>query len=102
MTEAPQNGMKRWAKRRGLEFLRSATNVINKEDFVSLRRGDACGYRLFGRERRKPAPYISHELIDFRVGRYGFDLEVRNGVMLACRGRSGAGARGPYRLVRAG
>lgn len=105
MTEAPQNGTKGLAKRRGVEFLRAATNILNKEVFVCLRRGDdlAHGDRLFGRERRNPAPYIPHELIDFLVRHYGFDLEVRNGVMRAFRVRSGTGERGTYRLVvRAG
>ena len=87
MTGAPQNGIKGLAKRRGLEFLPAATNILNKEDFVYLRRGGdfARGYRLFGRERHNPALYISHELIDFLVRHYGFYLEVPNGVILAFR-----------------
>lgn len=95
MTEAPHNGIKGWGKRRGVEFLRTATNILNKTDFVYSRRGDdlARGYRLCGRARRNPAPYSSHELIDFRVCHYGVDLEERNGAMLAFRVRSGAGAR---------
>lgn len=105
MTEAPQNGTKGLAKRPGVEFVRTATNILNKEDFVCLCRRDdlAHGDCLFGRERRNPAPYISHELIDFLVRHYGFDSDARNGVMLAFRGRSGTGALGTYRLVvRAG
>lgn len=87
MTEAPQNGIKGLAKRRGSEFLPAATRILNKEDFGYLRRGGhfARGYHLFCRERHNPAPYISHELIDFLVRHYRFYLEVRNGVMLAFR-----------------
>lgn len=67
MTEAPQYGIKGLHKRRGLEFLPAATNILNK----------------FERERLNPAPYISHELIDFLARHYRFYLEVRNGAMLA-------------------
>lgn len=87
MTEAPQNGIKGWAKRSGLEFFPAATTILNKEDLVYFRRDDdvARGDRLFGRGRHNPAPYISNELIDVPVRRYGFYLQVRTGVTLASR-----------------